>query len=89
VLRPAGRAVLEVTAPGSGQNMELRTQIKAGREVISTEIDGEAVLMDVAKGVYYGLNAVAAVVWGGVSSNRPRSERSAPRLRIDSRLSAR
>lgn len=43
--------------------MDLNTKVKAGKEVISTEMDGEAVLMHVSKGVYYGLNAVGAVIW--------------------------
>lgn len=39
------------------------TRVKSSGEVISTEMDGEAVLMDVSRGIYYGLNSVAAVVW--------------------------
>ncbi|WP_439813826.1 PqqD family protein [Zavarzinia sp. CC-PAN008] len=32
-------------------------------DVISTEIDGELVLMDMANGRYIGMNAIATVVW--------------------------
>ncbi len=43
--------------------MRLDSRVKASEEVISTELDGEAVLMHVSHGTYYGLNAVGAVIW--------------------------
>ena len=39
------------------------TRVVACEEVISTDLDGEAVLMHVSKGLYFGLNAVGSVVW--------------------------
>lgn len=33
------------------------------KDVISTEMNGEAVMMSIAQGSYYGLNAVGTRVW--------------------------
>ena len=43
--------------------MDLTTRVRAPAEVMATEIDGEAVLMHVSSGVYYGLNEVGALIW--------------------------
>ena len=36
--------------------------------VLSTEVDGQAVLMHVEKGIYFGLNDVGALVWRELGS---------------------
>lgn len=43
--------------------ISLETVVKSSNNVISTEMDGEAVLMHVPTGTYYGLNSVGAVIW--------------------------
>ena len=43
--------------------MELQTKVKAPDGVMSTQLDGEAVLMHVSKGIYFGLNDVGAFIW--------------------------
>ncbi|MBI9098773.1 MAG: PqqD family protein [Spirochaetaceae bacterium] len=43
--------------------MELNEKFKIREDVISTELDGEIVLMDVAKGEYYSLNEVGTLIW--------------------------
>ncbi|MDC7223196.1 MAG: PqqD family protein [Spirochaetales bacterium] len=43
--------------------MELRDTFKAAEDVISTEMDGEAVLMHVPKGKYFSLNETGSLVW--------------------------
>ncbi len=43
--------------------MTVNTHVKASKDVISTELDGEVVLMHVTDGVYYGLNRVGGAVW--------------------------
>ena len=43
--------------------MTLETKISASPDVISTELDGETVLMHVSNGMYFGLNAVGSVIW--------------------------
>jgi hypothetical protein len=40
------------------------TTIIAADRAVSTELDGEAVILDTAAGKYYGLNKVGARIWG-------------------------
>ncbi len=51
--------------------MTVNTTVKASPEVISTEIDGEAVLMHVSNGLYYGLNSVGSVIWANLEHPIP------------------
>ena len=43
--------------------MTLQTRIRAPGEVMSTQLDGEMVLMHVSKGEYFGLDEVGTFVW--------------------------
>jgi Coenzyme PQQ synthesis protein D (PqqD) len=43
--------------------MELLTKVKAPDGIMSTQFEGEAVLMHISKGEYYGLNEVGAFIW--------------------------
>ena len=43
--------------------MTLQNRVEATSDVISTELDGETVLMHVSNGRYFGLNAVGSVIW--------------------------
>ncbi|ORC32661.1 hypothetical protein B4O97_16000 [Marispirochaeta aestuarii] len=43
--------------------MDLETKVKAHDGVLATQLDGEAVLMHVERGIYFGLNEVGAFVW--------------------------
>lgn len=38
-------------------------RIKASNDVVSRVVDGEAVLLDLASGKYFGLNEVGSRVW--------------------------
>jgi hypothetical protein len=38
--------------------------IRAAADQVSTELDGEAVILGLRHGVYYGLNDVGARIWG-------------------------
>ena len=40
-----------------------KSKFKAKDNVISTEMDGETVLMDVDRGVYYSFNEVGSLIW--------------------------
>jgi len=40
-----------------------RTVLVAAREQVSAEVEGEAVILNLADGVYYGLDGVGARVW--------------------------
>lgn len=46
-------------------------QIKASSDVVSRVVDGEAVLLDLASGKYFGLNEVGARVWEEVQEETP------------------
>ena len=41
----------------------LGTVLVAARDQVSTEVEGEAVILSLADGVYYGLDGVGARVW--------------------------
>ncbi len=44
--------------------LSLDTTVVAETAAISTDLDGEVVILDTNKGVYYGLDAVGASIWG-------------------------
>ena len=48
--------------------MTLETSVAASPDVISTELDGETVLMHVSNGMYFGLNAVGSVIWDSMKT---------------------
>ena len=39
------------------------SRLAAARDQVSTELDGEVVILGLADGVYYGLDPVGAAVW--------------------------
>jgi hypothetical protein len=43
--------------------ISLATVLAAARDQVSTELEGEAVILSLADGVYYGLDGVGALVW--------------------------
>jgi hypothetical protein len=43
--------------------LDADTRVVAARDQVSAELDGEAVILSLADGVYYGLNPVGATVW--------------------------
>ncbi len=43
--------------------MNLHDTIAASDDVVSREVNGEAVLLDLASGQYFGLNAVGSAIW--------------------------
>ena len=45
------------------KQLELNTRIHLNQELLSSEIDGETIMMSVENGKYYGLNAVASRIW--------------------------
>lgn len=44
--------------------------ISSTKELLSSELSGEAVILDMASGIYYGLNEVGARVWELVQQPR-------------------
>lgn len=43
--------------------LDANTRVVASRDQVSAELDGEAVILSLADGVYYGLDPVGASVW--------------------------
>lgn len=43
--------------------MDADTRVVAARDQVSVEVEGEAVILSLADGVYYGLDPVGARVW--------------------------
>jgi hypothetical protein len=43
--------------------MDAGTRVAATRDQVSVEVEGEAVILSLADGVYYGLDPVGARVW--------------------------
>lgn len=56
------------------QRMEAGTRVVAARDQVSVEVDGEAVILSLADGVYYGLDPVGARVWGMLEQPRTVAE---------------
>jgi hypothetical protein len=50
------------------------TVVAAARDQVSTELDGEAVILNLADGVYYGLDGVGARIWELLASPRTAGE---------------
>jgi len=45
------------------KQLNLDTRIRLNQELLSSEIDGETIMMSVENGKYYGLNSVASRIW--------------------------
>ncbi|HET7234590.1 MAG TPA: PqqD family protein [Longimicrobium sp.] len=50
------------------------TVVVAARDQVSAGLEGEAVILNLADGVYYGLDGVGARVWELLSTPRPAAE---------------
>jgi hypothetical protein len=48
---------------GAPAELSPATVLVAARDQVSTELEGEAVILSLADGVYYGLDGVGALVW--------------------------
>ena len=54
--------------------MDAATRVVAARDQVSVEVDGEAVILNLADGVYYGLDPVGAHVWALMEQPRTVAE---------------
>ncbi len=50
------------------------TRVAASADQVSCELEGEAVILDLAEGVYYGLDPVGAHVWALLAQERTLAE---------------
>jgi hypothetical protein len=46
------------------------TKVRSTKHVFAREFDGELVLLDLARGDYYGLDAIGARLWNGLVGGR-------------------
>lgn len=46
----------------------LTTQVKASTDQVSCDLDGEAAILDLQNGIYYGLDPVGARIWELIQS---------------------
>ena len=54
--------------------LDADTRVVAARDQVSAQLDGEAVVLSLADGVYYGLDPVGATVWGLLEQPRTVAE---------------
>lgn len=50
-------------SPQRGTALDRTTRVRRTTEVLATEVDGEMVMMDIDKGLYFGLDPVGTAVW--------------------------
>ena len=50
------------------QTLILETRLTRNPDLVSTEVDGETVMMDVASGHFFGLDPVGTLVWETLSA---------------------
>jgi hypothetical protein len=44
-------------------NLSLETAVRASDDVVFREVDGEAVILNLASGIYFGLDSVGTRIW--------------------------
>jgi hypothetical protein len=54
--------------------MNIQRYSVASRDVVARVIDGEAIIINLASGLYYGTRGSGAVIWEGVEAGRPMGE---------------
>ena len=68
--------------------LTMSTLVTAADDAISTEVSGEAVILHLEDGVYFGLNEVGSRIWGLVAEPvrvDQRGHAPSPRVRMDPR----
>jgi hypothetical protein len=56
--------MMEQTSKGLPQEaIDLNTRVVVSSQQVSSQLDGETVILNIANGVYYGLDAVGMRVW--------------------------
>jgi hypothetical protein len=53
---------------------EVKKEVKLSPTVVFRDLDGEAVLLDLSSGIYFGLNEVGTRVWQMVGEGRGEAE---------------
>lgn len=56
--------------PNSGQTpLDRATRLRRVPDVLATEVGGEMVMMDIEKGVYFGLDPIGTDIWNRLSES--------------------
>jgi hypothetical protein len=63
-----GRALEEISSMDESRGEQRRVTTVGADHLLSQEIDGEMVLLDLRSGMYLGLNGVGTFVWKLISS---------------------
>jgi hypothetical protein len=50
--------------------VDLDSRVMATKEQVSADLNGEAVILNLKSGVYYGLNPIGALVWNQIQEPR-------------------
>ena len=59
-----------LNATSGNQNLSLNSIVKVTRDQASCELVGEAVILDLKTGVYYGVDSVGARIWTLLQENK-------------------
>ncbi len=70
-----------MSAPSAKPAIASTSIVRAAADQVSCELDGEAAILDLKQGVYYGLNPVGATVWSLIAE--PRSVAEIKRALLD------
>jgi len=57
-----------------GSKVSVRSIVAATKEQVSSDLGGEAVILNLKSGIYYGLDAVGARVWSLLQESRTVAE---------------
>ena len=57
-----------------GRSIAANSVVSVVEGQVSTEMDGEAVILNLDSGIYFSLNGVGSRIWGLLQSARPVSE---------------
>jgi hypothetical protein len=66
--QPEAYLLRRITIMGTEQ-VTLETQVYLGEDVVSRELDGEAVILDLESGTYFGLDPVGTRIWSLLQKN--------------------
>jgi hypothetical protein len=61
---------MSTEGPTAPTDISLETRVRPNPDLLSSELEGEAVILDLSSGVYFGLNAVGARIWELIQDGR-------------------
>ena len=55
--------------PANSNNLSLQSSVKICDDVVSRDLEGEAVILNLETGTYFGLNEVGTRIWSLIQEN--------------------